>query len=78
MKPRVSRVERLAPGSHRTKLRSCHLSYIGIMEKKMETIGTIGIYVGLYGGYIGTMEKKMKTTIMGLYRIWGLIGDILG
>ena len=29
--------------------------YIGIMEKKMETIGIIG----LYWDYIETMEKKM-------------------
>ena len=42
--------------------------YIGIMEKKMETLGPFkGIYRGyirgIYlGGYIGRMEKKMETT----------------
>ena len=29
----------------------------------METIGTIGIYVGLYRGYIGRMEKMEATTL---------------
>ena len=46
---------------------------LGIMEKKMETIGIMVIQ-----GYIGIMEKKMETTITiigytGFY--WGYIGD---
>ena len=49
---------------------------MGIMEKKMETLGPFkGIYRGyvrgiLYWGYIGIcmgrMEKKMETTLMGI------------
>ena len=43
--------------------------YIGIMEKKMETTGIIGINVGVKLGlcwdYIGITEKKMETTIIG-------------
>ena len=37
--------------------------YIGIMEKRMETTGIIGVIYGLCRGYIGIMEKKMETTI---------------
>ena len=47
--------------------------YIGIMEKKMETLGPfkgryrviLGLYWGRgpYWGYIEIMEKKVKTTI---------------
>ena len=40
-----------------------------IMEKNMETIGIIGVILGLYRDYIGIifgiMEKKMETSIMG-------------
>ena len=49
--------------------------YIGIMEKKMETTGIIGVilglyivyivYKGIYWGYIGITEENMETTIMG-------------
>ena len=46
---------------------------MGIMAKRMEAIGIIGVILGLYrkyiGGYIGIMEKKMETT--------GIIGVIL-
>ena len=35
-----------------------------IMEKKMETIGIIGLKLGLYWGYMGIMEKGMETTII--------------
>ena len=35
---------------------------MGIMEKKMETIGIIGVIYGLYWGYMGIMEKKMEIT----------------
>ena len=35
-------------------------SYIGIMEKKMETIGIIWGYIG----DMGIMEKKIETTIL--------------
>ena len=47
---------------------------MGIMEKKMETLGPLkGIYRDYVGdhsrGYIGIMEKKMETTIV----LWGLI-----
>ena len=42
--------------------------YIGIMEKKMETLGPLkGCIYGLYWGYIGIMEKQMETTIV----YWG-------
>ena len=47
---------------------------IGIMEKKMETIGVIGVILGLYRGYIGIMEKKMETTIV----YWGYIKEFVG
>ena len=40
---------------------------LGIMEKKMETLGPSKGYIVLYRGYIvgsiGIMEKKMETTI---------------
>ena len=47
-------------------------SSIGIMEKKMETIGIIGVIYGLYRDsrgskghiYIRIMEKKRETTIV--------------
>ena len=39
------------------------MGYIGIMEKKMETIEIIGVILGLILGYIGIMEKKMEATI---------------
>ena len=43
--------------------------YVGIMEKKMETLGpfkgihrgNIGVIWGLYRGYVGIMEKEMET-----------------
>ena len=37
------------------------MGYIGIMEKKMETLGP---FKGISRGYIGIMEKKMETTMM--------------
>ena len=53
---------------------------MGIMEKKMETLGPFkGIcrdYIGLFWGYMGIMEKKMETTLMGLGFIF--IGVIYG
>ena len=46
--------------------------YIGIMEKKMETLGPFkGInrdYIGLFWGYIGIMERKWKLQ----FRVQGL------
>ena len=38
--------------------------YIGIMEKKMETVILNTLYIYIYWHYIGMMEKKMETTIM--------------
>ena len=32
----------------------------------MESMGIIGILLGIHLGYIGIMEKKMETTIYGL------------
>ena len=37
-----------------------HWGYVGIMEKRMETIGIIQ---GLHRDHIGIMEKNMETTI---------------
>ena len=43
--------------------------YIGIMEKKMETIGIIGnilgYKLGLYWGCIGIMKKQLETANSG-------------
>ena len=36
---------------------------LGMMEKKMETTGIIGLQ-GRYWGDIGIMENKMETTIV--------------
>ena len=33
--------------------RGLYWGYIGIMEKKMETTGNIGVILGLYRGYFG-------------------------
>ena len=46
------------------------IDHIGIMEKKMETTGIIGILLGLYWGYNGVMEKKMEATMV----YWGYNG----
>ena len=40
-------------------------SYIGIMEKQMET-------TTVYWGYFGIMEKKMETTIV----YWGYVVEV--
>ena len=52
--------------------------YLGIMEKKMETLGAFkGIcrdYIGLYRGYLGIMEKKMET--LGAFK--GICRDYIG
>ena len=37
--------------------------YIGITEKKTETIEVIGVILWLYWVYIGIIEKKMETTM---------------
>ena len=38
---------------------------IGIMEKKMEATGIIGIILRLYWGYIEIMQMKVEATKMG-------------
>ena len=47
--------------------------YIGMMEKKMETLGPFkGIHrviLGLYWSYIGIMEERMESTMV----FWGYI-----
>ena len=53
--------------------------YIGIVEKKMETIGILGVLLGLsrgyrvYWGYIGIMEKKRETNTV----YWEGQGDLV-
>ena len=49
------------------------------MEKKMETIGILGVILGVYWGYIGRMEKKVETAIKGSISAgldfrWHLVG----
>ena len=54
-------------------------SYIGIMEKKMETIGIIGVMLGLYIRIIGVMLGlyiRIIGVMLGLYI--RIIGVILG
>ena len=43
-----------------TTILGLHWGYIGIMEKKMETI----LILGLYWGCIGIMENTMETTVI--------------
>ena len=37
-----------------------------------QMLASIRDYTGLCKGYIGIMENKMETTIMVLYKAWGL------
>ena len=43
----------------------------------MEVVSRLYYGLMLYWGKIGVMEKKMETTVMGLFRVWGL-GLLLG
>ena len=49
-----------------------HRGYMGIMEKKMDTIRINRVYtggiLGLYGGHMGIMEKRMET--IGINRVY--------
>ena len=45
---------------------------IPLPGRSPEIMGLYGVILRLYRGITGMMEKKMETTIMGLYRVWGL------